>query len=300
MSKCEFTLLPCPKECRNHWLLEQTINHFMRKDLNKHLKEECPNRDYSCKHCGEKGTYTSIIMHDKECPKKPVPCPKGCFVTMQRKRVRNHVATECELTVIACKYKRLGCDREMKRKDMAAHEDNDKLHLRMAMDTTVQLKERIASLEKIKPLHFKLTEYQQRKNENKVAYSPSYYISPNGYRMKIRVDANGCGEGKGTHVSVFAQVVKGDYDDQLKWPFSGTVTFTLLNQLEDEDHYTHTLEVIPESNMRAGSGWGFPHFIPHSALGCDGIKNTQYLKDDTLHFRMSASAEMTDHKPWLE
>ena len=135
----------------------------------------------------------------------------------------------------------------------------------------------------------------------KKRYSPSYYISPNGYRMNIRVDANGCGEGEGTHVSVFAQVVKGDYDDQLKWPFSRTVTFALLNQLEDEDHHIRTLKVIPESNMRAGSqGHGYRQFIPHSALSYDEVKKTQYLKDDTLHFRMSTSAEETDHKPWLE
>ena len=60
--------------------------------------------------------------------------------------IAEHVATECELTVIACKYKRLGCDRELKRKDMAAHEEDDKLHLHMAMDTTVKLEKRTVEL----------------------------------------------------------------------------------------------------------------------------------------------------------
>ena len=140
VATCKFTLLPCPKECKDD---SDKVKQFMRKDLDKHLEEDCPNRDYSCKHCGEKGTYASITnIHDQICLKKPVPCPNGCSVIVQRQHVSEHVATECELTVIAYKYKRLGCDRELKRKDTAAHEEDDKLHLRMAMDTTVKLEKR--------------------------------------------------------------------------------------------------------------------------------------------------------------
>ena len=40
-------------------------------------------------------------------------------------------------------------------------------------------------------------------------------------------------EAKGTHVSVFACLMKGDNDDSLFWPFTGTVTIELLNQLEE-------------------------------------------------------------------
>ena len=295
LAKCKFTLLPCPQKCVDF----DGICYIMRKDLTVHLKRKCPNRDHTCKYCGEKGTYINIAFtHDLKCPKKPIPCPEGCNVTMPRKRLSEHVATECELSVTPCKYKRLGCDRELKRKDMAAHEEDDKLHLRMAMDTTVKLE---ASLEKTKTLHFKLTEYQQRKKEDKAVFSPSHYISPNGYNAKIEVHANGFVEGKGTHVSAFMCIVRGDYDNQLKWPFVGTVTLTLLNQLEDKNHYIQTFNITSELKKRPGSpGWGHPKFIPHSALSYDGVKNTQYLKDDTLHFKMSALPKVTDHKPWLE
>ena len=126
MSK--FILLPCPKECKDD---SDKVKQFMRIDLDNHLEEDCPNRDFSCKHCGEKITYASITnIHDQKCLKKPVPCPNGCSVIVQCQHISEHVATKCELTVIACKYKRLECD-------MVAHEEDDKLHLRMAMDTTV-------------------------------------------------------------------------------------------------------------------------------------------------------------------
>ena len=48
---CGFTVVPCPKQCKND---RDEVNHFIRKDLDKHLKNDCPNRDYTCQSkCGE-------------------------------------------------------------------------------------------------------------------------------------------------------------------------------------------------------------------------------------------------------
>ena len=49
--------------------------------------------------------------------------------------------------------------------------------------------------------------------------------------------------------------------------------------------------------MVVGDNWGRHHLIPHSQLGRDPVKNTQYLKDDTLYFRVSV--DIPDYKPWL-
>ena len=187
---------------------------------------------------------------------------------------------------------------------MAAHKEDDKLHLRMAMNTTVKLENKTVKLQdtlkalREPPLKFKLTDYQKKKANNERVQSPSYY-TPNGYHIALGVDANGCGDGEGTHVSVYASFLKGEYDAQLKWPFIGKVTVTLLNQLEDKNHYQDILELTAEDNVQAGeTAWGIPRFIPHSALDYDAVNNTQYLKDDTLYFRMSV--KLADHKPWLQ
>ncbi len=63
---------------------------------------------------------------------------------------------------------------------------------------------------------FKITDFQKRKDNNDRFYSPSFYTSPNGYHMRIRVDANGYGEGEGSHVSVYVFLLKGEHDDELK------------------------------------------------------------------------------------
>ncbi len=131
-------------------------------------------------------------------------------------------------------------------------------------------------------------------------YSPSFYTSPNGYNMKIRVEANGSRKGSGTHVSVFACIVKGKYDDDLNWPFVGDITFQLLNQLEDKNHYSKILNITSYYNMTifSNSCWGLAQFYSIHSLLHDSTSTTQYLKNDTLYFRVSAQA--SGHRPWLE
>ena len=100
---------------------------------------------------------------------------------------------------------------------------------------------------------------------------------------------------RGLHVSVYAPILKGDYDAKLKWPFPGKVNFTLLNQLEDKNHYTGVMTLDTADNAIVGGiRWGCPKFIPHSALAHDPVKNTQYLKNNALYFRMEVEIE---HKP---
>ena len=207
--------------------------------------------------------------------------------------------------MIACKYMRLECDREMKRDEMAAHEEDDKLHLHMAMDgivkfanQTIELERHIQGVRDEKALKFKLIDYQRLKDLNMCVASPPYFMSPNGYKMALDVCAAGCGLSVGTHVSVHAWYLDGEYDAQLKWPFIGKITFTILNQLEDKNHHQKTITLTATDNTQAGSCRGHPLFIPHSALDYDAVNNTQYLKDNTLYFRMSI--EPADHKPWLQ
>ncbi len=311
MAMCRFTLLPCPKQCK----MSDEINHFMRKDLDDHLEKYCPNRDYKCQYCGEEGTFAVITeIHDKSCDEKTVICPNtSCMKIMERRTVNEHVKSECEYTVIPCKYESIGCAVKMKRQDMAAHEQDDKVHLHMTLETTLQLKKDNETLksdnEKLKshvtelrrdlhsainilqltlkaePQTYKLTDYQKKKDNREVFTFPPFYTHPRGYHMTLTVDAN-AGEDWSTHVSVFARVVKGEFDTKLKWPLLGSVTFVLLNQLEDKNHVSKTLPLTKETNLRVNRNLGY-HFILHSALGYNPAKNTQYLKDDILYFRMS-------------
>ena len=117
--------------------------------------------------------------------------------------------------------------------------------------------------------------------------------------MKILVVANGDGRSRRPHnISIFAYIIEGKYDADLKWPFVGDVKLELLNQLEDKNHHSMVVHSTPEHNKNAGDpGRGYYQYIPHSKLSRDSASNTQYLKDDTLYF--SISVKVPDHKPWL-
>lgn len=79
-----------------------------------------------------------------------------------------------------------------------------------------------------------------------------------------------------THIEAHINVEKGGNDDSLKWPFVGDVTITLLNQLEDKNHYSEVVSFTAEDNMQVGDSWVLAEFIPHSKL------SRKYLKDKTL------------------
>ncbi len=130
---------------------------------------------------------------------------------MKRMNVKNHLSEKCGHTVISCKYTSMGCDVELKRKDMRAHEQDDKAHLNKALDSVVELQKKVHSnkdtvvelqqkskkvLGEGEPMIFKVTEFQDKVDYDEEYHSPSFYTSPNGYHMKIMVFANGVGGGE--------------------------------------------------------------------------------------------------------
>ena len=308
VATCDFTPVPCPKKCKQN----DVIRKIMRKDLEEHLNEQCLNRDYKCEYCEKKDSYINITdVHDRKCEEKVIPCPNAeCTETIKRLNLKNHLVKDCQYTVISCKLRSIGCDVEMKRKDMGAHEQDDKAHFHKALNTVVKLQddlqsatETIKSLQekydnivnKRKSFTFKLTEYRTKKLFGTEFNPSSFYTSTDGYKMCIIVYPNGSGDGIGTHVSVYVRILNGRNDKNLAWPFIGTIQIELLNQLADQKHYLRRLIFNKEDDTHAGKGWGYPGFIPHNELHAG---EAQYLKDDTLYFRVSV--EVTGYKHWLE
>ena len=129
---------------------------------------------------------------------------------------------------------------------------------------------------------------------------------PVAIRCVLKFDANGCGDGKGTHVSVFLLLMKGENDDDLTWPVKYKCAVTFLNQLKDEGHHEHTVN-SPEDEKECvsrvlsgekGTGWGCTQFIAHTKLDLQEEEQCQYLKDDSLYFRVQVEL-IPAVKPWL-
>ncbi len=167
-------------------------------------------------------------------------------------------------------------------------------------DATSRSIEKLCHHVKIAPVQIVMTNYKQHKRNSDEWYSDGFYTHPHGYKMCLEVDANGSGYGlaKGTHVSCYIYLMRGEFDNHLKWPFRGAVTITLLNQREDKNHHTHTVPFTDQtkyaarvtSGERAG-GCGIPQFIPHSQLGYNQATNCQYLVNSCLYFRVKVELQ---------
>ena len=59
-------------------------------------------------------------------------------------------------------------------------------------------------------------------------YSDPFYSHPGGYKMIIAVYPNGRGTEMGTHLSIFVNIIRGEFDDQLEWPCNVVVTIEAL------------------------------------------------------------------------
>ena len=124
------------------------------------------------------------------------------------------------------------------------------------------------------PYYFTLHNFTHYRKHGLRWHSGPFYSCPLGYKMSIGVDADGNSGGHGTSVSLLVYLLRGEFDDHLKWPFRGSVTIQLLNERRDGGHFEAAVEFTDETPLvnsgqvtrdERGAGWG-PLLIPHSLL----------------------------------
>lgn len=143
------------------------------------------------------------------------------------------------------------------------------------------------------PFYFTVENYSHLKKNALKWFSPPFYSHPLGYKMCIEVDVGGSSVGEGTHVSVLAHVMRGEFDEQLKWPLRGLIKIKLLNEVGDHNHFEGIIEYDDDTPLvnsgqvtdrDKGTGWGIPLFIENSKLSHNRSLDCEYLKHDRLCF----------------
>ena len=294
---------------------------FEVRQLVDHMQNVCPQRMHKCPHCGEEGTYLKVTTtHFTKCEDMPLPCPAGCDKRgLVRRDMAHHLSEDCPDELVPCTFAIAGCEQIVKRKDLQQHLQDKDRHFDTILTSyaslTILVQDMLYGSSPNIPLPFrrwlqntptcyprppsifKMEGFQEKKEKNEVVYSVPVYSHFGGYKMCLKVLANGNRNGKDTHVSVYIFLMRGDNDNNLKWPFKGTIKVSLLNQLEDGQHHTEELwspdEGVPEDTSgrvtvgeRASKGWGLQKFISHQDLSYCSNKNCQYLKGNTLLLRM--------------
>ena len=141
----------------------------------------------------------------------------------------------------------------------------------------------------VPPFTFTMSNFNHLKTTGTDWDSPPMYTHPHGYRFCILAWSDGEGGGWGTHMSVRFYSMPGEFDGTLQWPAKVTITLQLLNQHRDQDNITVTKQfqwTKPEGETQHVDNFS-ETFIAHADLELNAQKQTQYLKDDCLHFRIT-------------
>ncbi|XP_062521681.1 TNF receptor-associated factor 3-like [Corticium candelabrum] len=140
-------------------------------------------------------------------------------------------------------------------------------------------------------LLWKITDVKRRRRDAVMGktssiYSQPFYTSTNGYKLCARMYLNGDGMGRGTHLSLFVVVMRGEYDVLLEWPFQHKITLILIDQNSRRqicDAFrpdpTSSSFQRPRSDMNVASGC--PLFCPLTTLDSGG-----YIREDAMFVKI--------------
>ena len=133
-----------------------------------------------------------------------------------------------------------------------------------------------------------------------VINSPPFYTKDTwgGYKLCVRVYLNGDGKGKGTYLSVFLIVMKGEHDraKEVVWPFNQKITFTLVNPTPGGEDIVASISTgakirtkdpafqRPKTEMNIPIG--YPQFVSHKKLYSGG-----FVQNDSIVLRVVVDTE---------
>ena len=305
---CQFVGVECKYVC-GWW--------YWRCDVSVHQIDHCMKRPYSCGYCRvHESTFEDVTQnHYFECPKYPVVCPNVCRRNpFERQEIEGHLEDDCPLAKVSCPLHYAGCEVELPRKDMPEHMKDTVTHLTLLANVTLSLMKENQVLKEIvgkknqqidemaHEFRQKMAEMAQEVQELKTSMQqltfhkvglpisfrveqdveervclPPFNTHSHGYTFCVNVYPQGNGDGKGTHVSIYTYLMKGQFDDHLKWPFRGEITIQIVNQEGDHDHVERTVHYNDDTpdgsagrvtgNKNRAGGRGYPQFLAHAHLG---------------------------------
>ena len=146
---------------------------------------------------------------------------------------------------------------------------------------------------------FIMDNFEFHMTNNKIWCSEPFYTHEQGYKMCLQTYPNGFDKECGTHLSLYTCFLRGEFDDQLQWPFHGKIAVELLDQNKDDltqgrhhECIMHYGDNTPDRYAQRvtvgdkGPGWGKSQFIPHFKFDPENDPTVRYLKDDCLKFRV--------------
>ena len=309
--KCRYVEVNCPYSCGER---------FQRRSLEEHKSQHCPLRPSTCQYCNHKATYQEVITEhwpahvNKVVPELQVTVKR--LIDQNRQQEYQMMQQGDQIKQQEDLIKQQGDQikqqgDQIKQQGDQIKQQGDQIkqqgdlikqqgdQIKQQGDQIKQQEDQIKQQgdqieQQVFPVFIKMQEFEEHKRKDNVWYSPPIFSHAGGYKMRLNVYANGFGSGKGTHVSVYVCLMRGEFDDLLQWPFNGKVSITLKKPLVGAIvfRYTNTFlelekNIVLDSNVpdtcvtqpakEVNECWGISTFISHKELG-------GYLKNNKLVF----------------
>ena len=275
-SGCGYVMVECSFQCGAH---------LQRRMVGEHEMESCPKRPIEMQVASLMQKYEVITLENKmlkqelsevkETHKQELDAVKQTNQKQHEelrelKQELNEVKKNNDLVQKTNESIQTFCD-ELKKKQDAIKVDIDEPKVQYALQThTTPLP--------VLPFNFTVSNVDHLR-KNKLHYrSDPFYSHPGGYKMAVTIIPNSASIYKGKYLFLGVAILRGEFDDQLRWPFKGKVTVQVYNHTTEKWSYERTIVLSEEecgikhvqrcldfqSNVHVH--WGYLDFLSHSEL----------------------------------
>ncbi len=287
--------VPCPNQC------DSTIQ---RQNIDSHVADECPlttiNCDFHHVGCAVKLPRQDMPEHQREN-----------LLTHISLLATSHAKQQAEITNLVDENDTLKSKHENLEHNFKSLETN---HLELQVEVKT-LKDELHHLQRggaselvghpreeavvqqinskisipLGPPVMSMTNVEQHKNGD-IWYSPPVYTHHQGYKICLKVEIQPWGE-KFHNAIVYVHFMKGAFDDFLTWPFRGSVSIRLVDQVKGQAHKDYKTEYINEedniysSKVVSGDVARYGKKVIGTII-YDTVETSKYLRNNTLVFQI--------------
>ena len=275
--KCPFHPVPCPNKCGEN---------LKRQNLQHHVNKDCPltvvNCDFHYAGC------------EVQLPRKDMPAHLAenlvahttKLVTSMQEKIQEKDEQIAALT--------LALRNALVEKELEIAQLKLKQELEIAQLKAKQ-EEDHSSLQTLQlytgpPVDLIMPEFLKHKQDGDDWYSKPFYTHPYGYKVCLSVKASVGYSGRHANVTVSICLMRGEFDDHLKWPFQGTITLQMINQLNTTQHLTRTADFSRARisiTSRVTTGEIAEDRFNFTSWTLSNTELAQLLKNDCLLFRVT-------------
>ena len=305
---------PCPNECG---LFPQ------RQNVDSHVSNECPLETISCEFqhvgCEVKLLRKDMPQHTKEnlLAHVSLVAASNANVSSENKALKAQIEEnrgsldklQDEVTTMTIGNQALKSEnaklaetcQSLQTTVQKVHAECDQIKTenQNLKDEYAQTKQKLTTLKMLMalvpgtsipqgPPVLTMPDFEQHRKDGDHWYSPPVYTHHKGYKICLKVRTNGSTNGE--YVSVGVHFMRGEFDEFLKWPFRGLISFCLMDQLNGDTHKTITVPYDDKVDDKycsrvmcgtiADGGRGTYKFVAHSDL------KPTYLRNDSLVFQI--------------